>query len=225
MRDKDFEYIIIPVFNEEVVIGDMVRDTKSNGHKNVIVVDDGSVDRSFERASKAGAVVIRHEINRGKGAAVKTGIEAARSFGAKCIAVLDGDGQHDPGEIRIMLDKIHSGYDVALGNRLANFNDFPRHKLLVNLIGNFVTWMFCGLWVQDSQSGFRAFSEKALEEIETSADRYEYESEIIREIFKKKLRHVEVPIKVRYTRHSTTKNQRQNIKNGLRTFYKILIKS
>ena len=98
----------------------------------------------------------------------------------------------------------------------------PRHKILANWIGNAVTWYFNGLWVSDSQSGFRAYSRHASELINTKTDRYEYDSEVIREIYLYKLQYKEVPIEVRYTEYSMGKIHKQSFTNGLKTLYKII---
>jgi len=99
----------------------------------------------------------------------------------------------------------------------------PSYKILANYLGNFFTWLIYGLWVSDSQSGFRAYSKKAIYLIDTKTDRYEYDSEIIKEIKRNKLKFVEVPIEVHYTEYSMNKKHKQNLKNGLKTLIKMII--
>ncbi len=219
-------WVVIPAYNESTVICDVITEIKSAGYGNIIVIDDGSLDDTYEKASSIkGVVALKHLLNRGKGAAVKTGIEAAKKLGAHIIVTLDGDGQHDPNDIAPMLALIHEGYDVVLGSRLKNSDGMPAYKIVHNHIGNFLVWMIYGLWVTDSQSGFRVYSKKALGLIDTQTDRYEYDSEVIREIKHHQLKFVEVPIKVRYTAYSMSKLQKMNLKNGIKTLIKMILSS
>jgi len=219
-------YIVIPVFNEEEVIKNVINEVRNIGYGNLIVVDDGSADKTFEKAKEAGGMVIlRHKINRGKGAATKTGIEAAKLLGADIIVTMDGDGQHDPADIKNLIQPILDGKcEVVLGTRLKHPVGMPWYKIVQNHIGNLITWYLFGLWVTDSQSGFRAYSRLAAEKINTRADRYEYDSEVIREIYIYKLKYKEMPIKVRYTEYSMGKIQKQGFFNGFKTVYKMIWK-
>lgn len=217
-------FIAIPAYNEEEVIKDVIHETRKAGYKNIIVVDDGSSDKTLEKARELiGKKALRHRINRGKGAATKTGIEAAKLLGADIIVTMDGDGQHDPEDIRELIAPILSGRaEIALGTRLMNPAGMPSYKIIANKIGNAFTWYLFGLWVSDSQSGFRAYSRNAADLIETKADRYEYDSQVIREIYLRKLRYREVPIKVRYTQYSMGKIHKQGFTNGIKTLYKMI---
>ena len=223
--NKDKIYIVIPAFNEEKVIIGVINEVNAAGYENIIVVDDGSKDNTYNNAQKAGAIVLNHLINRGKGAAAKTGIEAAKIIDADIVVTMDGDGQHDPKDISKMVKIIEQGYDVALGTRLKNSKGMPFYKIIANQLGNFFTWMIYGLRVSDSQSGFRAYSKKSLKVIDTRTDRYEYDSEVIREIYRNKLKYFEIPIKVRYTEYSMNKQQKQNFINGVKTLVKMVISS
>lgn len=216
-------WIVIPAFNEETAIQAVIEEIKKFGYKNIIVVDDGSADNTYQIAKNSGATSLRHKINRGKGATTKTGIEATKILGAEIVVTLDGDGQHNPADIAKLTAPIEfENFDVALGTRLLNPKGMPFHKIIANKIGNFFTWYLYGLWVTDSQSGFRAYSQRAINLIDTRADRYEYDSEIIREIYKYKLKYKEVPIEVRYTQYSMGKIQKQGFWNGLKTLYKMV---
>lgn len=223
--NSDKIFIVIPAYNEATVIGEVLREIRKEGYKNIIVVDDGSSDQTSLKTKEIPEVIsLRHKINRGKGAATKTGIEAAKLLGANIIVTMDGDGQHDPNNIKNLLEPISKGFDVVLGSRLKNPDGMPFYKILHNWIANIITWYLFGLWVTDSQSGFRAYSRKAADVINTKADRYDYDSEIIREIYIYKLRFREVPIKVRYTDYSKSKLEKQNIFNGFKTLYKMFWK-
>src|SRR3990172_1675527 len=219
-------FIVIPAYNEETVIQDVIREVKNSGYENIIIVDDGSPDDTFKKASEIqGIIALRHKINRGKGAATKTGIEAAKLLGAEIIVTMDGDGQHDPEDISRLIAPIKSGdCDVVLGTRLKNPAGMPWHKILQNKVGNLITWYLFGLWVTDSQSGFRAYSKHAAEMMNTKGDRYEYDSEVILEIYTHDLKFTEVPIKVRYTQYSMGKLHKQGFANGIKTFYRMVWK-
>ncbi|MDD5464078.1 MAG: glycosyltransferase family 2 protein [Candidatus Moranbacteria bacterium] len=217
-------FILIPAFNEETVIREVITEIRKAGYENIIVVDDGSADNTQIAAQKEiGVISLRHSINRGKGAAVKTGIEAAKMLGADIVVTIDGDGQHNPDDIARMLELIEQGNDVVLGSRLKNPKGMPLWKIAANHFGNFCTWAIYGLWVTDSQSGFRAYSKKAIRLIDTKTDRYEYDSEVIREIYRNKLKFTETPIEVRYTEYSMNKVHKMNLKNGFKTLIKMMI--
>ena len=216
--------VLIPAYNEQSVIGDVLREIRRAGYSDIVVVDDGSSDETYSRAQQVdGVIALRHFINRGKGAAMKTGIEATKILGADIVVTMDGDGQHDPQDIEGMVRLVTEGNDVVLGTRAIDARTMPRWKVLANKSGNFFTWLLYGLWVTDSQSGFRAFSRRAVESIETRTDRYEYDSEVIREIRRHGLKFVEVPVSVRYTDYSQSKAARQTLKNGLKTLFKMFL--
>ena len=225
MENDKKTFILIPAYNEASVIADVISEVRNAGYENIIVVDDGSSDDTYTRAQQTGVATLKHFLNRGKGAAMKTGIEAAKLLGADVVVTIDGDGQHNPSDIQKMLELINEGNDVALGTRLLAPKGMPKYKILANHIGNLCTWAIYGLWVTDSQSGFRAFSKKALDAIETKTDRYEYDSEVIREIYRNKLKFVETPIEVRYTEYSMGKTHKMNFKNGIKTLIKMIISS
>lgn len=217
-------FIVIPAFNEASVIQKVITEIRNAGYSNIIVVDDGSTDDTWAKAFKLiGRKALRHKINRGKGAATKTGIEAAKLLGADVVVTIDGDGQHAPKDIQKVIRPIMDNRcDVVLGTRLINPRGMPWYKIIANYIGNLATWLLFGLWVTDSQSGFRAYSRHATEVINTKADRYEYDSEVIREIYIYKLKFEEIPITVRYTDYSMNKLQKQGFINGLKTIYKMI---
>jgi glycosyltransferase involved in cell wall biosynthesis len=147
--------IVIPVFNEAQVISQVLQEIREHGDYPLIVVDDGSADDSYLQASRCGALVLRHKLNRGKGAAVKTGIMAANLLHADVVITMDGDGQHDPHDIDALIAPILSGEaDVVLGSRTIDKKEMPKTKVLANFIGNFFTWLFYGLWVSDSSPGY-----------------------------------------------------------------------
>lgn len=216
-------YVVLPAYNEAKVLEEVIQEIRGAGYQNIIVVDDGSRDETFAVAQKTGVIALHHRLNRGKGAATKTAIEAAKHLGADIIVTMDSDGQHNPEDIATLIQPIIARQaEVVLGTRLTNPAGMPRHKILANWIGNAITWCLYGLWVTDSQSGFRAYSHKAAHLINTRSDRYDYESEVIREIRLHQLPFIEVPIEVRYTAYSMGKLERQSFINGLKTLGRML---
>lgn len=215
-------FIIIPAYNEASVIGGVIDELMSQGYKDIIVVDDGSTDDTYLKAKEKGIVVLRHILNRGKGAAVKTGIEAAKILKAQSVVTFDGDGQHEPKDIKKALTLLEK-YDVILGRRDFSQKHIPLFKKIGNFLGNLITWFVYGLWVADSQSGMRAYSKRAIDHIETMADRYEYDSEIMREIIRHGLIYTEMPIHVRYSDYSQKKENRQSLTSAIQTVIRMVL--
>lgn len=217
-------YIVIPARNEAQKIGEVLSEIRKEGFNNIFVVDDGSTDSTAEVVEKSHAHVVRHIVNRGAGAATFTGIKAALEFNAEVIVTMDADGQHDPKDIPNLIKPIlKKQSEVVLGSRLIQKKGMPLIRRIFNFIGNVVTWVLFGLWVSDSQSGFKAFSREAAEKIEIKTNGYEFCSELIRELKAKKLTYVEVPIQTKYTEYSMQKGQ--SFSNGVKTFTKLVLRS
>ena len=212
--------VIIPAYNEERTIKEVIRSLKEKGYNDIIVVDDGSPDKTFELASKEKVKVYRHIINRGLGGALNTGITAALRENADFIVTFDADGQHDVDDIEKLVKALEEGYDVAIGNRINEKMPFVRK--IGNIGLDFVTYMLFGIYVHDSQSGLRAFTREAAEKIEINTNRMEVSSEIITEIGRKNLKLKEVPIKTIYTKYSLSKGN--SVWNGFKIALKLLLK-
>lgn len=213
--------VILPAYNEEVSIGSIVLLTKLYAD-SVIVVDDGSSDRTAEIARKAGAEVIIHEINQGKGGALKTGFTAAANLGADIIVTMDSDGQHNPADIPKLVDPIIKGEaDIANGSRYLNGHstDTPIYRRLGQTILDRFTSLNSGLKITDSQSGFRAFSVSTVGVFRFNARGMAIESEMLADAGKAGLRTKEVEIGVRYDVDGSTLSP---IKHGFEVFAKIL---
>jgi len=149
---------IVPAYNEELTIGSVVI-SASEFVDHVIVVDDGSTDHTAEIAEIAGAEVIKHPQNRGKGAALKTGFEAVKD--ADIIVTIDGDGQHNPREIPLLVKPIADGQtDMVNGSRYLDkkSNGTPAYRRIGQTVLDKTTNINSGLKITDSQSGFRAFA-------------------------------------------------------------------
>lgn len=213
---------VVPAWNEAQAIGEVLDGLLSRVDA-VIVVDDGSTDATGEIAARHGARVVRHVLNRGLGAAIATGMRAALDAEADIILTFDADGQHRSEDVPAMLAPIREGRaDVVIGSRMLTKEGMPFVRRIANRIGNVVTAILFGAHVSDSQSGLRAFSRAAAERIQIRTDRMEVSSEIVAEIFRHKLRLVEVPIKSVYTTYSLSKGQ--SFVMGLKTLGRLIIR-
>lgn len=215
-------FALIPAYNEETTIADVLSRTRPFVD-GMIVVDDGSSDRTAQSARVQGAIVVSHVVNRGLGAAIGTGFEAAKRLGADVVVTLDADGQHDPAEIKKFVEAIEKGADVVIGSRmLTGFVGVPLHRRIAQITGNLATFFLFGAWVTDSQSGFRAFTRYALSKIQIQTNRMEVSSELIAEAKRNKLTIVEIPIKAIYTDYSLSKGQSFFV--GLKTLLKLVVR-
>ncbi|MBC7119307.1 MAG: glycosyltransferase family 2 protein [Methanobacteriaceae archaeon] len=189
--------IIIPAYNEEAKIGEVVKEAIKYG--DVIVVDDGSTDNTSILAKKAGASVIKHVKNKGKGAAIKTGIRAIINSGYDVIVLMDGDGQHDPQYIESLASRIN-GAHIIIGSRfMDDISKMPLHRRFSNRITTYLLDYLTGYQLTDSQSGFKAISaDQAQLLLEIPYDDYIYESELIRVAAAHGLIIDEVPIGCHY---------------------------
>ena len=222
-------YIVLPAYCEGRVIKGVIKSIKKEGYNNIIVVDDGSTDNTYDESISTGAITIKHTINRGKGAATQTGLDAAKLLGSDITVTLDSDGQHNPKDIvKLVTPIMEQKADVVLGSRMLGEKGMPKSRILMNKIGNLVTYLFFGILVTDSQSGFRAYSKKALDSVYTSMDRYEFESEMLGQIKNAKLKIKEVPIKVIYTDYSLNKYKHhdgflaQGLLNGVKMVIRLI---
>lgn len=210
----------IPCFNEELSIGSVVVKARKFVEK-VIVIDDGSTDATAEVAAGAGAEVFRHSENRGYGAAVCTAIAKAQEVGADVLVILDGDGQHDPRDIPSLVKPLSNGEaDVVVGSRfLGKGPRPPLYRRLGQRILTAATNIGSGQRISDSQSGFRAYSSKALTELCLAESGMSISSEMQFAMRRSGLRVAEVPINVSYR----TKTKRNPLSHGMSVFSRILV--
>lgn len=210
----------IPCFNEERYIGSVVVKAKKFVDR-IIVIDDGSADATAEVAAEAGATVYRHDRNRGYGAAIRTALTKGRQLGADVLVILDGDGQHDPKDIPSLVKPLLEGEaDVVVGSRfLRGGKSSPLYRRLGQRILTIATNLGSGRRLSDSQSGFRAYSSKALKELSLAESGMSVSSEIQFAIGKSGLRVAEVPIDVSYM----DKAKRSPLGHGLSVLSRILV--
>lgn len=190
---------IIPAYNEERFIGSVV--LQAYKHVDiVIVVDDGSTDATADIAKAAGAVVIEHERNTGKGSALNSAFIAARDFNPDVVVMLDADGQHLPDELTLVTKPVLAGeVDIVVGSRyLEETSKVPKHRIWGHRAFNFITNLLSGVALTDTQSGFRAFSRRALHTITFQSKSFSVESEIQFLADDYDLKIAEVPITIEY---------------------------
>lgn len=204
-------FIIIPAYNEEKIIAQVVNEVKKFG--TVIVVDDGSNDLTKKFARDAGAIVLSHIINRGQGAALKTGTEYSLVNNADIIVHFDGDGQHNSNDIKKIITPILlSQSEVVLGSRFLKSkfeskNKIPFTRFILLKAALIFTRVISGIKITDTHNGFRAFSKMAAQQIKLSQDGMAHASEILDEIIKNKLKYKEIPVQIKYTDYSKSKGQ------------------
>jgi glycosyltransferase involved in cell wall biosynthesis len=158
--------VIVPALNEQETVAAVIADIRRDLGADVLVVDDGSTDRTAEIARRSGASVVRHPFNLGVGAALRTGFRFAEAHGYQIAMQIDADGQHDPHEAARLLDRVQAGSDIVVGSRFASGSGeyqvaFVRRtsmKLLSAVLSRRI-----GRPITDTTSGFRAFSRSAIE--------------------------------------------------------------
>jgi polyprenyl-phospho-N-acetylgalactosaminyl synthase len=202
-------WIVIAAFNEEAVIGRVV-DKVARVYPKVVVVDDGSADLTASKAASAGALVVKHPINLGQGAALQTGIAFALSRGAQYLVTFDADGQHRVADIATLLEALRSrDIDYALGSRfLHGASNIPRTRRLLLQAATWFTRFTTGLRVSDSHNGLRAMTRKGASQLFIRQNRMAHASEILQQIADSGLNYIEVPVTISYTHYSLEKGQK-----------------
>jgi glycosyltransferase involved in cell wall biosynthesis len=210
---KETVLAIIPAYCESRFIGPVVSQALQFVQA-VLVVDDGSPDHTAIEAEAAGAKVIRHSTNLGKGAALKTGLDYGVSTEAAFFLFLDGDGQHDPLEIPAFIEAINcSNADLVVGNRMGNLESMPLIRRWTN---QFMSWQIgriCEMPIPDSQCGFRLARKELLPVLMAPSNRFEFESESIILAARYGFRLGFVPIRTIYTdQHSKIRPLRDSMR-------------
>ncbi len=206
VRDRTF--VVIAAYNEGSVLAEVVREVQRS-FLNVVVVDDGSTDETFNVARHSARYALRHAVNRGQGAALQTGIEFALLRGAAFIVTFDADGQHRLEDVDRLLEPVASGsYDITLGSRFLGATvNLPWTRRVMLGLGVLFTRIVNRMPLTDAHNGLRCFSRRAAEQITITADRMEHASELIDLIRKAKLPWCEIPVEIRYTEYSLAKGQ------------------
>lgn len=215
-------FVVVPAFNESQTIRGVV-DTLAARYAHVVVVDDGSTDATREALKGAPIYELRHQANRGQGAALQTGIDFALLHGADVVVTFDADGQHDVADIAALAQPILNGEcDVALGSRfLGRTSNMPASRRLLLKLGVLFTLLVSRFRASDVHNGLRAFSAQAAGELTITMDRMAHASEIFDQIRSHGWRYREVPVTIRYTSYSLAKGQ--SSRDAVRIAFQVLI--
>ncbi|OGN99214.1 MAG: hypothetical protein A2Y89_05780 [Chloroflexi bacterium RBG_13_51_18] len=209
----------MPAFNEEKYIGTLVLQTRKYVDE-VIVVDDGSTDATAEIAQLAGARVIKHDKNKGYGAAIQRILTEAKKSDPDVLVILDADAQHSPKEIPSLIKPVLEGYDCVIGSRHEQDKKIPLYRRLGQRLILRSVKMLSGDKLTDSECGFRAFSRKAVQELKLKETGMAVSAETVAEASRKNLKVIQVPVSVTYSKDSSTLHP---VKHGLGVFTRILV--
>lgn len=217
-RDALSYCVVIPAYHEEKRIAGVIEAVKEHA-LDVVVVDDGSGDGTGRAAREAGAVVLTHEVNRGKGAAVNTAMRHARSHGYDFVVAMDGDGQHDPAEIPLFVKRYdETGADVIVGTRMNDLSGMPWLRRWTNVFMSRLLSRKMGIKVSDTQCGYRLYKCSSFPEVSPESMRFDFDSEILLQLAARQARFEEVPVRVIY---GDEKSKIHPIKDTIR-FFKML---
>jgi polyprenyl-phospho-N-acetylgalactosaminyl synthase len=202
-------WVVVPAYNEARVIAGIIAELKWDAHR-IVVVDDGSSDSTAAVAAECDAVVLRHPINLGQGAALQTGIEFALARGAEFIVTFDADGQHRTAEIGRLIDALETHRaDFALGSRfLGSAVNIPPLRRMLLRAATLFTRLTTGLALTDAHNGLRAMTRRGALRIRLRQNRMAHASEILGQIAASGLKFVEVPVTIDYSSYSLAKGQR-----------------
>jgi UDP-N-acetylglucosamine---dolichyl-phosphate N-acetylglucosaminyltransferase len=214
---------VIPAFNEAGTIGEVVVGARALIDR-VVVVDDGSTDETVTRATAAGAEVLRHTQNRGKGHAVRTGLEYVLQQPFTHVLLMDGDSQHRPADIPKLLEAARtSGADLVVGERVFDKARMPASRYYSNVIGSRALSAFIGSEIRDSQSGFRLIRCDALRGMTLTSTGYEVETEMLIKLARRGARMTSVPVELSYGAKSKLRPVRDTTRTCfLAVYYRFL---
>ena len=188
---------LIPAYQAEESVGEVVRGARRFVDR-VLVVDDGSTDRTGQRAAGAGAQVLRLPENSGKGSAVRAGLERILASDATHVAFLDADGQHDPDDLPRLLEAARQGDGFVIGSRVARPEETPAVRYRTNEIGSRILTRMTGHVVEDGQSGYRVIAADILRRLKLNARGYLIETEILLKAARHVARFRHVPVRAIY---------------------------
>jgi glycosyltransferase involved in cell wall biosynthesis len=203
-------WVIVRARNEAGTLREVLDRLLAVGYR-VVVVDDGSTDATSALAASRGALVVRHAVNIGPGAALTTGLVAALERGAAYVATLDADGQHDVDDLPRLLAPLAAGEaDVVFGSRFLRREDrirVPPARRLLLRGGIVFNALFTGRLLSDAHNGLRAFTRRAAAALDLRETGFAYATELLDQVARRKFRLLEVPVSVSYTRRSLAKGQ------------------
>ena len=214
MKFKDI-YVIVPAFNEQNVIKDIINNLLKK-FSNVIVINDGSNDKTLEIINDLDIKILSHEINLGVGAAVQTGFDYVSNISdAKAVITFDADGQHHVDDAVAMAKEILiCDEGIIFGTRFPKHSkNIPKVKRIVLKLIAKITDLVTGVTLSDAHNGLKAYKVSTIKELELQFSSYSYESELITQVAKKKIDYKEMSTDIKYTSYSIKKGQK--LLNGL----------
>ena len=203
-------YVVVPALNEGDRITGVIHKLIHHDFHNIIVVNDGSTDHTSEAIPDIpGVFELKHIVNLGPGASTMTGIHFALQQGAEYIATIDADHQSDPGELNDLLKAMQdrSHIDLMIGSRFLRKNDIPLSRRFYNFVGNFISYIITGLYVTDSQSGFKIMTRRFAEKLNIDYNGFEFCIDIIKKAKMNRFEVAETPVSVIYTKDTMSKGQ------------------
>jgi glycosyltransferase involved in cell wall biosynthesis len=190
-------FIVIPAYQEEERIGKVIKDVIKTKFP-IIVVDDGSKDNTFKVANKYKITALRHKVNLGKGAAMKTGAEAAFQMGADAIVFMDSDGQHKAKDLPHFIEALGKDkFDVVFGSRNLS-HGVPLVRYMGNKFASLLVSLLFGIYVSDLLCGYRGLNKKGFKNVYWESRGYGVETEMAARTAKSELKHCEVPVETVY---------------------------
>ncbi|MBZ5857453.1 glycosyltransferase family 2 protein [Flavihumibacter profundi] len=216
-------YIIIPAYNEQGMLNEVIKNIRQVTAAHIIVVDDGSRDPLYVDQDFKSVNLLRHYVNLGQGAALATGIQYALQLGADMVVTFDADGQHDPKDIAAITEPVKSDQaDIVFGSRfMGTKNQVPVLKRILIAMARTFHWLLTGYRMTDAHNGLRAMNRKAATVIRITENRMAHATEILFEIKRHKLRWKEVPVNIVYTPYSQKKGQ--SPANSIRIFFDVVL--
>jgi len=190
--------VIIPTHNEAQTIKILVTQIRKQS-LDVLVIDDGSIDKTIIEAQTAGAKLIKHDLNKGKGISLREGFDFAINNNYDAVITMDGDGQHDPENLHNFIEKMREHQaDIIIGNRMEKTKKMPPARFITNRFMSFIISKICHQPIPDSQCGFRLITVKVLKSLKLSTSNFEIESEVLIEASRKKYKIESIPVKTIY---------------------------
>ena len=224
MKNLNNIYVLIPVYNEEKIIEETINNLKVY-FDNILIINDGSTDKTHAILENLDVIKINHPINLGQGAAIKTGIEYILKFtSADAVVTFDADGQHSVDDAISFAKKIDTiEEEIIFGSRFLGFEkNIPFFKRLLLKTAIYFTNVIYSIKMTDTHNGLKAIKRSCLEKLELNISGYGFETEIIMNISKKKILFIEEPTNVIYTEYSLSKGQ--SIFNAIKIFEELLLR-
>ena len=212
---------LICAYNEEKHVKEVVSNTLKYVN-NVIVINDGSKDNTLNELKKTKAIILNHEINKGKGEALKTGFKYCLDNKYDSIILLDADGQHDPSEIPKLINKLNEGYDIVVGARKRKGTNMKLVRRASNFLSSSIISLILKQKISDTQSGYRIIRSNILKNIELTLSKYDLESEILIKAAKKGYKIGNVEIRTIYGDEISSIHPVKDVLRFFRMIYKAL---